>query len=39
MDSVRDTITIGEEGHLPTQVTHHKTMGKANWEKASTPLA
>jgi N-acyl-D-amino-acid deacylase len=34
VDSVRDTIKIGEEGHLPTQVTHHKTMGKANWGKS-----
>ncbi len=31
MDSVRETIRIGEEGGLPTQVTHHKLMGKANW--------
>ncbi|MDQ6664401.1 MAG: D-aminoacylase [Acidobacteriota bacterium] len=33
VDSVRETIRIGEEGHLPTQVTHHKTIGKANWGK------
>jgi N-acyl-D-amino-acid deacylase len=31
VDSVRETIRIGEEGGLPTQVTHHKVMGKANW--------
>jgi dihydroorotase/N-acyl-D-amino-acid deacylase len=31
LDSVRETIRIGEEGHLPTQVTHHKIIGKANW--------
>lgn len=30
-DSVRETIRIGEEGGLPTQVTHHKTIGKAAW--------
>jgi N-acyl-D-amino-acid deacylase len=29
--SVRETIEIGERGHLPTQVTHHKIIGKANW--------
>jgi len=29
--SVRETIRIGEEGHLPTQVTHHKIIGKSNW--------
>jgi N-acyl-D-amino-acid deacylase len=32
--SVRETIDIGEQGGLPTQVTHHKIIGKANWGKA-----
>ncbi len=31
LDSVRETIRIGEEGHMPTQVTHHKIIGGANW--------
>jgi N-acyl-D-amino-acid deacylase len=31
LESVRETIRIGEEGGLPTQVTHHKILGKANW--------
>ena len=31
LDSVRETIEIGEQGGLPTQVTHHKMIGKANW--------
>src|SRR2546428_1529895 len=31
VDSVRETIEIGEKGGLPTQVTHHKIIGKANW--------
>jgi dihydroorotase/N-acyl-D-amino-acid deacylase len=31
--SVRETITIGELGGLPTQVTHHKVIGKASWGK------
>ncbi len=31
IDSVRETIRIGEEGGLPTQVTHHKVIGGANW--------
>src|ERR1700722_11989069 len=31
LDSVRETIRIGEEGGLPTQITHHKVIGKANW--------
>jgi N-acyl-D-amino-acid deacylase len=30
-DSVRETIAIGEQGGLPTQVTHHKVVGKAYW--------
>ncbi len=31
LDSVRETIAIGEKGGLPTQVTHHKVIGKAYW--------
>jgi dihydroorotase/N-acyl-D-amino-acid deacylase len=31
LDSVRETIEIGEKGGLPTQVTHHKIIGKAYW--------
>jgi N-acyl-D-amino-acid deacylase len=34
LDSVRETIRIGEEGHMPTQITHHKIIGKANWGKS-----
>jgi N-acyl-D-amino-acid deacylase len=34
LDSVRDTIAIGERGGLPTQVTHHKIIGKVNWGKS-----
>lgn len=34
LDSVRETIAIGEGGHLPTQVTHHKAVGQANWGKS-----
>jgi dihydroorotase/N-acyl-D-amino-acid deacylase len=34
LDSVRDTIAIGERGHLPTQVTHHKIIGKVNWGRS-----
>jgi dihydroorotase/N-acyl-D-amino-acid deacylase len=33
-DSVRETIEIGEKGGLPTQVTHHKIIGTANWGKS-----
>ena len=31
LDSVRETIRIGEEGGLPTQLTHHKIIGAGNW--------
>lgn len=34
VDSVRETIAIGELGGLPTQVTHHKIIGKANWGRS-----
>ncbi len=34
LDSVRETIAIGEQGGLPTQVTHHKVIGKANWGRS-----
>jgi dihydroorotase/N-acyl-D-amino-acid deacylase len=34
LDSVRETIRIGEEGNLPTQVTHHKIIGAASWGKS-----
>jgi dihydroorotase/N-acyl-D-amino-acid deacylase len=31
VDSVNETIRIGEGGHLPTQVSHHKVIGPKNW--------
>ncbi len=34
VESVQETIRIGEEGRLPTQVTHHKIIGTANWGKS-----
>ena len=34
LDSVRETIEIGEKGGLPTQITHHKVIGKKNWGKS-----
>lgn len=30
-ESVEETIAIGEGGALPTQITHHKAIGAANW--------
>jgi dihydroorotase/N-acyl-D-amino-acid deacylase len=38
LDSVRETIRIGEEGKLPTQITHHKVIGKANWGRSTDTL-
>ena len=34
VDSVRETIAIGEQGGLPTQVTHHKVIGKTYWGRS-----
>jgi N-acyl-D-amino-acid deacylase len=34
LDSVRETIAIGERGGLPTQVTHHKVIGVQNWGRS-----
>ena len=31
LDSVRETIRIGEESGIPVQITHHKVMGVENW--------
>jgi dihydroorotase/N-acyl-D-amino-acid deacylase len=33
-ESVRETLAIGERGGLPTQVTHHKVVGKAYWGRS-----
>jgi N-acyl-D-amino-acid deacylase len=34
VESVKETIAIGELGGVPTHVSHHKTMGKAAWGKS-----
>ena len=31
IDSVNETIRIGEESDIPVQITHHKVMGVENW--------
>lgn len=38
LDSVKETIRIGEEGGLPTQITHHKVIGAANWGQSVASL-
>jgi dihydroorotase/N-acyl-D-amino-acid deacylase len=34
VDSVKETIEIGEHGGLPTQLTHHKIIGAGNWGRS-----
>jgi N-acyl-D-amino-acid deacylase len=36
--SVEETIRIGEEGGLPTQVTHHKIIGPGYWGRSTETL-
>ncbi len=38
VESVKETIRIGEEAKLPVQVTHHKIIGRANWGKSAETL-
>ncbi len=38
LESIGETIAIGERGGLPTQVTHHKIIGKANWGRSAETL-
>jgi dihydroorotase/N-acyl-D-amino-acid deacylase len=39
LESVNETIAIGERGGLPTQVTHHKIIGRPNWGRSVETLA
>ncbi|HSF18816.1 MAG TPA: D-aminoacylase [Vicinamibacteria bacterium] len=39
LDAVRETIRIGEEGGLPTQLTHHKVVGAPMWGASTESLA
>ena len=39
LDSVNETIAIGEKGQLPTQISHAKVVGVANWGKSAEMLA
>jgi dihydroorotase/N-acyl-D-amino-acid deacylase len=34
LDSVNETIAIGEKGGLPTHISHAKVIGKANWGRS-----
>jgi dihydroorotase/N-acyl-D-amino-acid deacylase len=39
LDSVSETIRIGEEAGLPAQITHHKAMGAKMWGRSRDSLA
>jgi len=39
LDSVKETIAVGELGHMPTQLTHHKIIGTKNWGLSVDTLA
>lgn len=39
LDSVEETIRIGEEAGIPAQITHHKVMGAPMWGRAKESLA
>lgn len=39
LDSVNETIRIGEEAGIPAQITHHKAMGQPMWGRSDESLA
>lgn len=39
LDSIAETIRIGDEGGLPVQITHHKVLGGAMWGRSVDTLA
>jgi dihydroorotase/N-acyl-D-amino-acid deacylase len=39
IDSVNETIRIGEESGIPVQMTHHKVIGKPMWGKSAQTLS
>jgi N-acyl-D-amino-acid deacylase len=38
LDSIRETIRIGEAGRCPVQVSHHKASGRENWGRVHDSL-
>jgi N-acyl-D-amino-acid deacylase len=38
LDSVRETVAVGEQGRMPTQITHHKIIGTPNWGRSTETL-
>ncbi len=39
LDSVRETIRIGDEAGIPVQMTHHKAIGRDMWGRSADSLA
>lgn len=39
LDSVRETIDIGEQAHIPVHISHHKAAGEENWGLVHDTLA
>jgi N-acyl-D-amino-acid deacylase len=39
LDSIDETIRIGKEGHLPVEIWHLKTAGRANWGRMKEVVA
>ncbi len=39
LDSITETLRIGEEAEVPVQISHHKAMGRKNWGKVVESLA
>ncbi len=39
LDSVTETLRIGEEAGVAVQISHHKAMGRKNWGKVTESLA
>ncbi len=39
LDSINETLRIGEEASVAVQISHHKAMGRKNWGKVAESLA
>jgi len=38
LDSIRETLEVGEKAGVPVQISHHKVTGRANWGKVRESL-
>jgi N-acyl-D-amino-acid deacylase len=38
MESVEETIRVGEVNNIPVEISHHKVKGKSNWGKINATL-